>query len=67
MKYLLKAWKRKQRRERGLSAIEEEDKAGSDDEEVDTAKDYQDLDFEIILKYVIKKYCFYNIVLKFLT
>ena len=46
MKYLLKAWKRKQRRELGLNAIEEEDKAaGSDDEEVDTAKDYQDLDF----------------------
>ena len=46
-KIRVKAWKRKQRRERGLSALDEEDKAGSDGEEVDTAKDYQDLVFQL--------------------
>ena len=39
----IKAWKRKQRRERGLSAVDADDQDGdgSDGEEVDSAKDYQ--------------------------
>ena len=39
----VKAWKRKQRRERGLSAVDADEQGadGSDDEDVDSAKDYQ--------------------------